>query len=152
MLNARCQVLLPSGNVFHQMYEKAILNLRIVGERLSGSTTLLEVGKIIGSSGRTRTYNPPVTHNPMFSHGSGLSHQLSPKFPKKVAGRFWDIIGLAPQSLVSARSCLHCVRTHRPFRQASLRVALPARAGLGFPARQPFSALATLQESLGLPP
>jgi hypothetical protein len=33
--------------------------------------------KDVGSSGRTRTYNPPVTHNPMFSHRSGLSHQLS---------------------------------------------------------------------------
>ena len=33
--------------------------------------------KDVGSSGRTRTYNPPVTLDPMFSHRSGLSHQLS---------------------------------------------------------------------------
>jgi hypothetical protein len=29
-----------------------------------------------GSAGRTRTYNPSVTHDPIFSHGGGLSHQL----------------------------------------------------------------------------
>src|SRR5215475_2215418 len=29
-------------------------------------------------------------------------------FLSKVAGRYWGLIGLAPQPLVSARSCLHC--------------------------------------------
>ena len=54
------------------------------------------------SAGRTRTYNPSVTHVPVFSHRGGLSHQLWKELPGARGG----LIGRLPQPLVSARSCL----------------------------------------------
>src|SRR5262245_31668347 len=45
--------------------------------------------KDVGSSGRTRTYNPPVTLRPMFSHRSGLSHQLSIESCRALLGSYW---------------------------------------------------------------
>jgi hypothetical protein len=41
------------------------------------------------SAGKTRTYNPSVTHCPMFSHRGGLSHQLSSESRRALVGRYW---------------------------------------------------------------
>jgi len=54
----------------------------------------------IYSAGRTRTYNPPVTLEPLFSQRGGLSHQLTNELP----GACGVLLVAAPQPLVSARS------------------------------------------------
>ncbi len=54
-------------------------------------------------------------------------------FPEEVAGRLRGLIGLAPQPLVSARSCLPCAESTGLF--SRLRSGLPSQlvAGVGFP-------------------